>query len=109
MKYALKAKEDGGAAAEKMMREDVRACADRGFLRDEAACSASCEVRFPYADGGIASFASGLPLDYKIRGGERKAVLREAALELGLPEELASAPKKAAQFSSGAAKLLRAR
>ena len=90
-----------------MMRGDVRACADRGFLRDEAACSASCEVRFPYADERIASFAAGLPLDYKIRDGERKAVLRAAALELGLPEELAAAPKKAAQFSSGAAKLLK--
>jgi len=92
-----------------MMRDDVRGCADRGFLRDEAACSASCEVRFPYADEDIASFAAGLPLDYKIRDGERKAVLRAAALELGLPEELASAPKKAAQFSSGAARLLKRR
>jgi asparagine synthase (glutamine-hydrolysing) len=92
-----------------MMREDVRACADRGFLRDEAACSAWCEVRFPYADERVASLAAGLPLDYKIREGERKAVLRAAALELGLPDELAAAPKKAAQFSSGAAKLLRRR
>ena len=107
MKYAVKAREEGAAAAERMMEGDVRACADRGFLRDEAACSASCEVRFPYADGRIASFAAGLPLEYKIREGERKAVLRAAALELGLPEELASAPKKAAQFSSGASKLLK--
>jgi len=83
MKYALKAREEGAAAAERMMAGDVRACADRGFLRDEAACSASCEVRFPYADERIASFAAGLPLDYKIREGQRKAVLRAAALELG--------------------------
>jgi len=107
MKYAVKAREEGATAAERMMEGDVRACADRGFLRDEAACSASCEVRFPYADEGIASFAAGLPLEYKIREGERKAVLRAAAVEMGLPEELASAPKKAAQFSSGASKLLR--
>jgi asparagine synthase (glutamine-hydrolysing) len=107
MKYAVKAREEGAAAAETMMAADVRACADRGFVRDEAACSASCEVRFPYADGRIASFAAGLPLEYKIKDGERKAVLRAAALELGLPEELASAPKKAAQFSSGASKLLK--
>jgi asparagine synthase (glutamine-hydrolysing) len=106
-KYALKAVEGGPAAAEKMMLDDVRACADRGFLRDEAACSESCEVRFPFADAGIASLAARLPLDYKIREGERKSVLRAAARVLGLPEELAAAPKKAAQFSSGAAKLLR--
>ena len=108
-KYALKAKEEGAGAAERMMEEDVRACAERGFLRDEAACSASCEVRFPYADEGIASFAAGLPLGHMIWEGERKAVLRAAALLLGLPEELATAPKKAAQFSSGAARLLRGR
>jgi asparagine synthase (glutamine-hydrolysing) len=108
-KYAVAANEEGGAAAERMMRDDVRACADRGFLRDEAACSASCEVRFPYADPRIDSFAAGLPLSYKMRDGERKAVLRAAALELGLPEELAEAPKSAAQFSSGAAKLLKKR
>jgi len=107
MKYAVKAREEGAGAAEAMMRQDVMACADRGFLRDEAACSGSCEVRFPYADERIAAFASRLPLDYKIREGERKAVLRAAALELGLPEELAAAPKKAAQFSSGVAKLLK--
>jgi asparagine synthase (glutamine-hydrolysing) len=106
-KYAIEVQEGGTAAAERMMRADVRACADRGFLRDEAACSAFAEVRFPFADARVASFADGLPLDYKIRGGERKAVLRAAAMELGLPEELASAPKKAAQFSSGAAKLLK--
>jgi asparagine synthase (glutamine-hydrolysing) len=108
-KYAIAAREEGGAAAERMMRDDVRGCADRGFLRDEASCSASCEVRFPYADAGIGSFAARLPLSYKIRDGESKAVLRAAALELGLPEELAGAPKRAAQFSSGAAKLLKGR
>jgi asparagine synthase (glutamine-hydrolysing) len=106
-KYALEAQEEGPAAAERMMREDARACADRGFVRDEAACSAWAEVRFPFADERIASFADRLPFDYKIRGGERKAILRAAALELGLPEELAEAPKKAAQFSSGAAKLIK--
>jgi asparagine synthase (glutamine-hydrolysing) len=107
MKYAIRAREEGARAAEEMMRTDVRACADRGFLRDEAACSASCEVRFPYADERVASFAAGLPIEYKIREGERKAILRAAALKLGLPEELASAPKKAAQFSSGASRLLK--
>ncbi len=105
-KYAIAARESGVEAAEKMMSRDVGACADKGFLRDEAACSAWAEARFPFADSRIAALAARLPLDYKIRGEERKAILRAAALELGLPEELAKAPKKAAQFSSGIAKLL---
>lgn len=105
-KYSERAHEEGEAAAERMMREDVEACAERGFLRDEAACSSSCEARFPYADARIASFAASLPFGYKVKGSERKAILRAAALKLGLPEELAVAPKKAAQYSSGTAKLL---
>ena len=107
MKYATRLKEEGPRSAQQMMEDDVAGCADRGFLRDEAACSRSCEVRFPYADEGVASFAAQIPVDYKIRDGERKAVLRAAATHLGLPDELAAAPKKAAQFSSGAAKLLK--
>jgi asparagine synthetase B (glutamine-hydrolysing) len=107
MKYSIRAREDGPRAALAAMDADVRACADKAFLRDEAACATWAEVRFPYADIEIASLASRLPFDYKIRGEERKAVLRQAAIELGLPEELAKAPKKAAQFSSGVAKLLK--
>jgi hypothetical protein len=106
-KYSVTAEDEGPTAAERLMAHDVRACADKGFLRDEAACAPWAEVRFPYADMEIAGFASRLPFDYKVREGERKAVLRAAALELGLPSELVAAPKKAAQFSSGAAKLLR--
>jgi asparagine synthase (glutamine-hydrolysing) len=106
-KYSVTAEDEGPTAAERLMAHDVRACADKAFLRDEAACASWAEVRFPYADIEIAGFASRLPFDYKVREGERKAVLRAAALELGLPPELVAAPKKAAQFSSGAAKLLR--
>jgi asparagine synthase (glutamine-hydrolysing) len=104
-KYAAEAAREPGLAA-RMMDEDVRGCAERGFIRDEAACAAWAEPRFPYADAEVASLAKALPLGYKINGEERKAVLRDAALRLGLPEGLASAPKKAAQYSSGVAKLL---
>ena len=105
-KYAARARDGGEAEAERMMKDDARSCAERGLLRDEAACSARAEAMFPYADERVASFAWGLPFGFKVREGERKAVLREAAAEAGLPEELARAPKKAAQYSSGAAKLV---
>jgi len=54
----------------------------------------------------VASMALSIPLDFKIRGGRRKHLLREAAKLLGLPEEVAETPKKAAQYSSGILKLL---
>ena len=95
------------ASAVRMMEHDVAASADGAFIRDELACSRSLEVRFPFADEGLAGLARVLPLAYKIRRGERKAILRTAASMLGLPEELVRAPKKAAQYSSGLSKLFR--
>jgi len=87
------------------MERDVAAAADRAFVRDELACARFVEVRFPFADQDVAGFARSLPLSHKIRGGERKAVLRMAATRLGLPDELVMAPKKAAQYSTGLSKL----
>jgi len=104
MKYAVSARESAPSAAA-MMERDV-ASAERGFLRDELACSRFAEVRFPFADQAVVDLAVSLPLSYKIRGEERKAILRMAAVRLGLPEELAGAPKKAAQYSSGLSKLV---
>ncbi len=106
MKYQRALSEEGPRASAEMMREDVAASGMRGFLRDEAACSRWLEPRFPYADGTVLRFGLGLPVEFKIRGGERKAVLRQAARRLGVPEELCDAPKKAAQYSSGVQRLL---
>jgi asparagine synthase (glutamine-hydrolysing) len=108
MKYSRAAAEDKKAAVE-MMRLDVIESGQRAFVRDEEACARFTEVRFPFADPALASFALGLPLEYKVAGGERKVVLRRAATLLGLPDALAGAPKKAAQYSSGVAKLVSAR
>lgn len=105
MKYAEKARESERAAAA-MMKADIIAGGDVAFIRDEAACARFCEVRFPFADEKVASFGMSLPVGYKISGGDRKVVLRKAALMLGLPESLVTAPKKAAQYSSGVAKLI---
>lgn len=104
MKYSRAAREDEGAAAA-MMLADVVASGGRAFIRDELACSSHVEASFPFADERVASFGVGLPVAYKIGGGERKVVLRRAAEILGLPGELSSAPKKAAQYSSGVARL----
>jgi len=89
-----------------MMESEVSGCAERGFIRDEAACSRWLEPRFPYAEQGVADFGRSLPLEFRVREGERKRVLRAAGLALGLPEWIAAAPKKAAQYSSGALKLV---
>ncbi len=105
-KYEVALRTGGEIEAARMMSEDIEGCGARGFVRDELACSRWCEPRFPFAEGRLARFGQLLPVEDKLRNGVRKAVLREAALRLGLPEEIAHMPKKAAQYSSGIQKLL---
>jgi asparagine synthase (glutamine-hydrolysing) len=105
-KYEVKIRQGGEAEADRIMAADVAQCGVRGFVRDELACSVWCEPRFPFAERALAVFGMTLPASFKIRNGTRKAVLREAALRLGVPEEIARRPKKAAQYSSGVTKLL---
>jgi asparagine synthase (glutamine-hydrolysing) len=106
MKYRRALSENGEKAAASLMETDVNLCGMRGFLRDELACSKWTEPRFPYAERRVIEFGLGLPVPFKIRGDKRKAVLREAARELGVPDTLCEAPKKAAQYSTGVMKLM---
>jgi len=105
-KYAEALKMEGGSVAESMMRTDLREYSSRGRLRDAAACKGLVEPRFPFEAEEMRAFAASLPVSFKIRDGERKAVLRRAAIIIGVPESVAGAPKKAAQYSSGVQKLL---
>ncbi|HXW37812.1 MAG TPA: asparagine synthase-related protein [Nitrososphaerales archaeon] len=105
-KYQVALSESGSLAAERLMAADVKGCGERGFVRDEIACSRSLEPRFPFSDDRILSFGLACPTFFKLKGGERKAILRKAAKILGVPEDICTAPKKAAQYSSGVLKLL---
>jgi len=105
-KYSEALKLRGGKAAESMMSNDVREYSSRGRVRDAGACGGVVEPRFPFEARELGEFAASLPINFKIRDGERKAVLRRAALVLGVPEKVANAPKKAAQYSSGVQKLV---
>ena len=106
LKYQRTLLEQGESAAAELMRRDVDECGVRGFLRDEAACSRWLEPRFPFADKKVLEFSDGLPTGFKINRGVRKAVLREAASNLGVPDEIVAAPKRAAQYSSGIQKMI---
>jgi len=107
MKYQKTLTESGEMAAAHLMETDLEMCGMRGFLRDELACSKWTEPRFPYAEWQVMEFGLTLPVSFKIRENVRKAVLREAARNLGVPDRLCDAPKKAVQYSSGIMKLIR--
>jgi asparagine synthase (glutamine-hydrolysing) len=80
---------------------------EAGLRRDELAIvRGGCEASFPYADLPMARLALNLPPGYLISGGVRKVVLRRLATKIGLPPSMASAEKKAFQYSSGVQSLL---
>ncbi|MHA1484332.1 MAG: asparagine synthase C-terminal domain-containing protein [Candidatus Thorarchaeota archaeon] len=100
----------GEQALEAQLRNEVSVTHKTNIERDERAIS-SCGVDawFPYLDYEFVKLALSIPASLKIALGktpERKIVFRELATELDLPIELAHAPKKATQYSSGAARIL---
>ena len=105
-KYAEALRTAGDEAASSMMRTDVREYAARGRVRDVGACRGWVEPRFPFVAREVVDLASSLPVAVRMMDGVRKAVLRRAAVILGVPEALAGAGKKAAQYSSGIQKLV---
>jgi asparagine synthase (glutamine-hydrolysing) len=106
-KYQAALERGGEEEAQRLMDEDVAGYRERGRVRDVSACTRWLEPRFPYEADDVRELGLSLPVSFKIRGGVRKAVLREAAVVLGVPEGLARVPKKAAQYSSGIQKIVR--
>jgi len=93
------------------LRHDLENIYHVNLERDDAATMAnSVELRVPFLDLRVIGVAMSIPAHLKIHGPEdelRKRILREAALEMGVPEYIAMRPKKAAQYGSGIDKVLR--
>jgi asparagine synthase (glutamine-hydrolysing) len=106
-KYQAALMDVGEEAAAAIMDQDVKEYQARGMARDMNACSRWLESRFPFAEKEVVNLGKSIPVSFKIRRGVRKAVLREAAVVLGVPGELVNVPKKAAQYSSGIQRLTR--
>lgn len=106
-KYQAALTDEGEDAAAALMDQDIREYQMKGMTRDVNACSRWLEPRFPFAEKEVVGLGRSIPVSFKLRGGVRKAVLREAAVVLGVPGELANAPKKAAQYSSGIQRITR--
>jgi asparagine synthase (glutamine-hydrolysing) len=106
-KYQAALTDVGEETAAAVMDKDVREYQARGMARDVSACSRWMEPRFPFAEREVVDLGRSIPVSFKIRGGVRKVVLREAAVVLGVPGELVNAPKKAAQYSSGIQRITR--
>ena len=70
-----------------------------GFLGDRVEMAHSLEVRVPFLDHKLYDAAKHIPVDFKMREGVEKAVLRDAAKGL-LPEDLRLRQKRGFMFTS---------
>ncbi|MDY6765964.1 MAG: diphthine--ammonia ligase [Candidatus Nanohaloarchaea archaeon] len=79
----------------------------RDCYRDDVACMRNgAELRLPFLDHDLVRHSLELPPGVKVRDGHRKYVLRRAADELGVPEDVAWREKTAAQYGSNFDKAL---
>ena len=61
---------------------------------DRMSMATSLEVRVPILDHKFVEWATGLPLEWKIRGAKQKYILRKLAERLGVPREALYRPKQ---------------
>ena len=94
---------DGFAPEERMMADDLRAYMVDDILAkvDRATMAASLESRAPLLDHRVMTFAASLPLEFKIRNGKGKWVLREL-LARHVPRALFERPKMGFEAPIGA-------
>jgi len=61
---------------------------------DRMSMAKSLEVRIPILDHEFVEWATALPLEWKIRGGKQKYILRKLAERVGVPREALYRPKQ---------------
>ena len=72
--------------------------------------SNSVELRVPFLDKKVINTALHMPVKYLLDSAEdnmRKHILWDVAYEIGVPEQIAYRPKKAAQYGTGIDKIIR--
>ena len=91
-------------SARKQMAEDLAKSLEEAGRIAQYANALGKDIRFPYLQNDVITKGQAVPLEQKISGDTRKAILRDAARLLGL--RAAERPKKAAQYSSGILKMM---
>lgn len=80
----------------------LRTMHERDLYRDDTITMAhQLELRVPFLDHALIGYALSLSAGYKIKDGQDKAILRNVALLLGVPKDVAFRKKRAAQYGSG--------
>ncbi|MFA5888219.1 MAG: diphthine--ammonia ligase [Candidatus Nanoarchaeia archaeon] len=87
-------------------RKDFLAIQTKDCIRDQLIAKANgLEAISPFMDEELAKIALSLPPEKKL-GEHNKLILRQIAISMGVPEEIALRAKKAAQYGSNADKAI---
>ncbi|MCK9150666.1 asparagine synthase (glutamine-hydrolyzing) [Methanobacterium alcaliphilum] len=99
-----------GEDTQDVLKKDIANIYHVNLQRDDAVTMAhGVELRVPFLDREVIKAAFNIPFKYKILDENdkiRKHMLRQVAVDLGVPEFIAQRPKKAAQYGSGINKIL---
>jgi len=96
-----------GEDLERQVMEKAYTINRRDLWRDHAlAAQFGVEMRYPFLDREFASIALSIPIDLKLGDGIKKYIWRKAAEALGVPHENAWRKNRAAQYGSGADRIL---
>lgn len=96
-----------GEPMEKQVLERSYTIYKRDLWRDYAiAEDFGIKMKYPFLDRIFAERALSIPVDLKVKDGVKKWIWRKSAQRLGVPEENAWRKNKAAQYGSGADKIL---
>jgi asparagine synthase (glutamine-hydrolysing) len=92
----------GASVVDTMLDVDIQTYLPDDLLvkMDIATMASSLEARSPLLDHELMQFAASLPAELKVRGREKKAVLR-AALRGWVPDEILDAPKRGFRLPLG--------
>lgn len=99
--YAHFAPLRGGRLAERAKADLHRLQNHDWPLTCRLAKEAGHDLKAPYLDEAFLALVEAIPLESRRKPGQPKALLREVALQLGLPASIAARPKKALQYGSG--------
>jgi len=95
----------GNEALEEILYRDTFQAYEVNYVRDNKVCAFhNVELRLPFTDYELISFALSLPPILKIASATdplRKRILRKLASDIGLPPEVYNRPKKAVQYGTG--------
>ena len=80
----------------------VRKIYERDLYRDDViTMNNNLELRAPFLDKALTRYSLKIPAKFKINEKFTKVILRDASILMGIPEEFAHRPRKAAQYGSG--------